>query len=118
MSFEAGYLGRLVSLGGIVGADGKGRVVKSTTLASSANVTAILANNPKRIAALIQNGDTTNVAFVYLGTDTAGTFTSNPIVLNPGGSLQIDVNLPWTGEVMIVTAAVAVSVVATEISVI
>lgn len=91
--FEPGYNGQLVSLGGVVGASGKGRVIDSSAFILAGAIQ-VLSPNPKRISALILNGDPANNANVFLG-DTNG-FS---VVLGPLGSFQIDINFPWTGEV-------------------
>lgn len=94
---EMGYNGRLVSLAGVLGAEGKGRIISPTTLVVSTAVIALSAN-PKRISALLQNFDDPSTPgsrmYVFIGNN-----SSAPIVLAPLGSLQIDADFPWTGEI-------------------
>src|SRR5450759_3113267 len=104
MPTENGFIGRLTSLAGVQGADGKGRVIDSVSVALTATVVLVLSSNPKRISALIQNIDDItspgSSVFISLGNPgyaiDPGAYVS---VLSPLGTLQIDKDFPWTGEV-------------------
>jgi hypothetical protein len=97
--YEAGNaaIPPILSLGGISNLRGKGRVTTSLIVPVSGGIT-LLSANPKRIAALIMNMDDSvtpgNTIALYLGS-----VGSSPMYLTPNGSLQIDVNFPWTGEI-------------------
>jgi hypothetical protein len=95
--FEVGYNGILVSLGGIQGPQGKGRVIRSeSTVAVSGEWLLLMSANPKRISAIIQNLSATELLGVYGGDPQA-----NQIYLLPYGTFQIDKEFPWIGEVYI-----------------
>lgn len=98
---ETGFEGQVISQGGIKGASYKGRQVISGSFTfggSNPVYPLIMAANPRRISAIIQNLDDPaapgSVVAIYLG----GVNTI-PITLAPLGTLQLDVNFPWTGEV-------------------
>ena len=98
---DNGYQGRLVSLSGIMGQDGQGRSSIGGLTTMTATPVMVLASNPKRIAALIENLD--DVANPGSGIEL---YFGNPsiypvaqIILSPLGTIQIDQDLPWTGEV-------------------
>lgn len=98
---EPGFNGQVVSLAAVSGASGKGRQVVSNsfTLGGTNPVfPCILPANPRRISAIIQNiGDPANPGSnvsIYLGGA-----NSIPITLVENGTLQLDVNYPWTGDV-------------------
>lgn len=92
MPVESGYSGQLISLAGVAGRPGLGRHV--TSYAGYGGVgtpTQVSPNNPMRISALIRNVGP-GASTIYLDTVTA-------CVLQVGGTLQIDQNLPWTGAI-------------------
>lgn len=109
--YEPGSALPITSLAGVVSLPGQGRVVTNGTQAVSAPAN-LLPSNPKRISAVIQNIDTTDKILVYLGP--AG--GQAPIYLLPGGTLQIDKDFPWTGEVNVWSSAGAPVVNYIEIS--
>ena len=109
---EPGYNGQLVSLAGIMGGPGKGRVVASSAFILAGNIQ-VMSPNPKRISALILNGDPSINVNVFLG----GT-SGYAVVLGPLGSFQIDVNFPWTGEVDASPASGTPTISVNEVSVI
>jgi len=94
---ESGHFGKLVSLGGIVDETGRGRICDIRPQACGMTSVQILQDNPRRISALITNGDL-YYAWVCLG-DTAA--PDSGTLLLQGGSYQIDENNPWTGAVTI-----------------
>jgi len=92
---DVGYDGT-PSLGGVRGSEhGRGRLYTVDTFGlTPAAVNQVLNANSKRLSALIVNAGA-NPMVVYFDP----TYTSPAALLNPGGSLQIDKNLPWTGAV-------------------
>lgn len=105
----------LISLGGVKGVANRGRNVdiRSYTAADAA-AHPIAQDNPQRIAMLITNNGTDSVP-VDLGNGAAAGYGH---ILAPGGSLQIDKNFPWTGEMSAYFSAAFTGVLAvTEISV-
>lgn len=121
MPSESGYYGQLTSLSGLRGAEGKGRVIHTAQIALTSAAVLILSANPKRISAIIQNqDDATNPGSnlsVYLG-NPAYVIDAGDVVadLSPLGTLQIDANLPWTGEIYASRVTNSPTVVVTEIS--
>lgn len=100
--YEPGNLLPVVSLGGVVSLPGKGRIVTSYSVVATAPI--VLASaNPKRISAIIQNcDDGANPgmkAYVFLGNATP------PIILLPFGTLQIDRDFPWIGDIIVGASA-------------
>jgi len=97
VAYETGNLKPIISLGGNVSREGQGRVFSSAIVSAFGGVV-LAPSNPKRISALIQNLDDIavpgQIITVYLG----GLGTA-PIVLSAYGTLQIDINFPWTGEI-------------------
>jgi hypothetical protein len=92
----------LISLGGVVSLQGQGRIVTSTSVVATAPI--VLASaNPKRISAIIQNcDDGANPGmkvYVFMGTATP------PIILLPYGTLQIDRDFPWIGDIIVGASA-------------
>jgi hypothetical protein len=111
---EAGYNGRLVSLGGVVGGVGRGRRGERFTRALSAGVGQIgIPSNPGRIAATIQIFNGADDLQVYFGDSTDGP----AYILAPRDMLQIDSNLPWIGAVYLYSAGAGVTVLCNEVSV-
>lgn len=94
---ETGYNGQVTSLAGVVGAVNKGRQAVSNSYTLS-GIVIILQANPQRIAAIIQNiGDPAfpgSALEIFIGG-----VNSIPFTLVENGSMQLDVNFPWTGEV-------------------
>lgn len=98
---EVGFDGQVSSMAGVKGAAYKGRQVISDSFTfggSNPVYPLILAANPRRISAVIQNlGDAAHpgeILEIYIG----GVNTI-PINLVENGTFQIDTNFPWTGEV-------------------
>lgn len=93
---DAGFVGRLVSLAGVLGAEGLGRSARHDSVSISSGLGVIgLESNPLRIAASVQNYSVDDVLNVFLGDTTDGpVFTLKHL-----GYLQIDINMPWTGAI-------------------
>ena len=98
---DSGYNGQLVSLSNVLGQDGQGRACSGGTLTMSATPVLVLASNPKRIAALIENLDDSanpgSGVILYLGNPSI--YPLAQTILAPLGTFQIDINLPWSGDV-------------------
>lgn len=114
MITEPGYNGQLVSLGGVLGAPGKGRQMFNHVFAMASGAVPLLSPNPMRIAALIQNADTTLAVLLYVGTTSTLQYL---VTLNAGGSLQIDQDFPWIEYIWGSAASGAPAVLVTEIAV-
>lgn len=101
---ESGYfLGlELISLSGVKGVKGRGRQINQQSYAMTTTARQILDNNSQRISALISNR-TTSANDVTLDLGAQGTSMLLPV----GGSIQIDVLLPWTGPIVGVTTGTA-----------
>lgn len=101
LNTDNGYQGRLVSLSGIPGQDGQGRACAGGTLTMSATPVLVLASNPKRIAALIENLDDAAApgSGIELYFGNTSVYPVAKIILTAYGTIQIDTDLPWTGEV-------------------
>lgn len=98
---ESGYLGRLTSLGGVKGHEGIGRQVEDASALSVTSLYCAIPANPSRVWASITNDPTsTNDLDIYLG-DGLYKFCS----LVPGGSLLINDELPWTGNIWVNSTA-------------
>lgn len=110
VNYEPGCFGSLVSLGGILGGQNRGRKIEMLIHSTPATGAQVLGSNPRRIAAIIQNRSavTLNVFFDY---------TTIACTLLPGENLQIDKDFPWTGEVFVQNAAGANPVYTIELSV-
>jgi hypothetical protein len=93
------------SLSGFKGGDGKGLIVErpDAVVAFTTGVE-LLHSNPLRKWALIQNQG----AAITFSFDT-GTGIAPTMILQPGGVIQIDDNLPWCGAVYLAAAAGSVS---------
>lgn len=95
---EPGYNGQLVSLGGVHGLAGYGRIVQPYQAFILSGLVLVLPANPKRISAMLQNWDDAanpgSRVLLFLG----GQY-GQLIQLLAYGSLQIDNNFPWTGEI-------------------
>jgi len=95
MAQEAGYQGRLVSLGGVVGAPGRGRQARQlNNSVDNTGTKLIMESNPKRLSALIQNIDAINM-YIMFGDE----LYNYGFLLRPYDIFQIDQNLPWAGSV-------------------
>jgi hypothetical protein len=92
----------IISLGGVVSLPGQGRVVTSTSVVAT-NPIVLASSNPKRISAIIQNADDGAnpgmKVYVFLGN------TTPPIILSPYGTLQIDKDFPWIGDIIVGASA-------------
>lgn len=101
---EPGNLLPLVSLGGVISLSGQGRTILSDAdaLNTGSPHSLYVASNPKRISLIIQNNDDATAPGtpiqVYLGAQ------SHPVFVYSPGTLQIDRDLPWIGEVVIMSA--------------
>lgn len=94
---ESGYNGSLVSLGGVVGPPGIGRLsnYEYITFAGAVTAVSILPDNPKRIAAMLYvNG--ANPVVVYLSNN----FVGMRFELQPGDAFFINELFPWTGAII------------------
>ena len=99
---EGGNQLPLISLGGVQSQTHQGRIIASNSLTISGPVILAL-GNPRRIALIVQNIDDPahlgSYVEVYLGG-----LNSIPIFLAPYGTLQIDRDFPWIGEVWVAAA--------------
>lgn len=97
MPQEAGFSGTLVSLGGVSGVRYRGRQTTGEVITVEAATpnTLLLASNPRRLAAIVQNIGAANIALTF-GAEGVG---NEGLTLAPGVSFQIDYNFPWTGDV-------------------
>lgn len=95
---EPGNLLPVVSLGGVISNPGLGRVVDVNNITLNGTAFVLSVSNPKRISAIVQNIDDAAHpgahALIYLGG-----LNSIPIDLTPYGTLQIDKDFPWIGEI-------------------
>jgi len=95
MPREQGYVGRVVSLAGVVGMEGRGRESYNDLIPMVGSTgRLILTSNSRRISAIIQNriaGD----LYITLGEE----YNGLGIVLFQNQSLQIDRDFPWTGDI-------------------
>lgn len=107
---ESGAFSKLVSLGGVVQTNGRGREMYHAQVTIPAAGVCVLNNNPKRISAIIQNIGTVVHSIC---------FDPNTISLYvyPGQSFQIDSDFPWTGEVFIYATGVVSTVQICEVSI-
>lgn len=94
---EPGFNGQVISLASVAGASGKGRQAVSNSFTLS-GIVIIAPANPKRISAIIQNVGDPAFPGSQLGVYIGGVNTI-PITLTENGTLQIDGNYPWTGEI-------------------
>lgn len=101
--FESGNQLPLLSLGGVISQAGQGRNITSNSVTIT-GPTQLAPANPKRIAAVVQNigdpalpGCTVGVYF--------GSLNVIPVTLGVMGTIQIDTNLPWIGEIDVVANA-------------
>lgn len=97
--YEGGHKGPLESLGGLVQDDGRGRiVVDGSQVVAAGSYIQIFGANGKRIAAIFQNLGPDDLSIVPgIG--------ANPFAVLPKyGVLQIDKDLPWTGDLYASTA--------------
>ena len=92
---DSGYRGTIRSLGGVQGSQGYGLKVETihytSALGAGENV---VGSNPNRVWLLVQNAGT---ADLYISFGRRTTFAGD-VHLVPGGTLQIDSLLPWTGS--------------------
>ena len=96
---EPGFFGSndLISLGGIRARYGRGRQSETTQIAYNTPYVNVLPANVQRISAIIKNNMATGTTFyLCFGEAQIGT---DYFPLDPGQSLQIDQNFPWTGMV-------------------
>ena len=91
--YEAGYWGKIKSLGGLISRENSPRnmLPQGIIITGSANLPILLANS-RRISAIIKNqsGDPCLILFSN---------TSSQLTLNEGDSIQIDESFPWTGDI-------------------
>lgn len=97
---EAGNFSRVVSLAGSLGKIGFGRqmVVVAGTAAGATEVR-LSGFNTQRIAALIQNTGANTAILSFGGANTEG------VTLLANASFQIDALFPWTGQLVLYSAA-------------
>ncbi len=95
---DAGFNGRIISLGGLLGASGLGLFVDrpGASMAFTTRVQ-VLGNNPSRRWALVQNLGSANVAIKFGDTEDS---VATDFILTPGAVLQIDTQVPWTGPIV------------------
>lgn len=101
MQTESGSSAALISLGGLVNRDGRGRT--SGRLNGSITSTTplqVAGENQKRISAFIVNTGAQDI-IVFFGSD----ITCAAAYLFPRGSVQIDALNPWTGIISVALAA-------------
>lgn len=101
----------------LIGQPSSARGQESTVGAVSVDTTStqILSANPQRIAAVLVN-DGVDVIYLKLGSSPA--LVNSGIRLNPaGGSIQIDQNFPYIGEIHGIVATTASVITITELSV-
>lgn len=98
--FDSGYVGRQVSLAGVLGRDGLGMRVWSSTPAPSTDSIQILGSNPSRVFAEITNEGTVDVQIAF-----DQSFGNGYHTLVPRGSMLINRDFPWTGGVYARTLA-------------
>jgi hypothetical protein len=91
-------------------------VSQSTLITLAVGITQICPANPKRIATIIQNLDDAANPNTEVGIYLGGTNTI-AVQLLSHGSLQIDQNLPWCGEINVGVGANAPIVSIIEISI-
>jgi hypothetical protein len=103
ITYESGHddsKEKLISLGGVMGSPGRGRVLE---LGGGAFVSAAkIPDNPKRISLLIQNLAIN--AIVAQQSDVQVLFplpNTGYLVLSPGDSIQFDKDLPYTGALIV-----------------
>lgn len=113
MPIESGALGRLYSLSGGGDSSGRGRITDDKSVSVATTDTAILQNNPLRIAALLVNVGANDV-FVQFGA-AAALNQGIPLLAN-GGWLLINKDFPWTGFVNGIADTLAAQLCVTEIS--
>jgi hypothetical protein len=86
------------SLGGFPSRPDTGLVMERQDAATTFNPgVELLHQNPFRVWAIIQNLDGNNVLVAF----ESGTGIAANMIIPPGGNLQIDDNLPWTGPVFL-----------------
>ena len=96
MAQESGYNGVLISLGGVKGAPNRGRYTVANVRTMTAAPYPVAPSNSRRLSLVIANLHTDYMR-VYFGRD----FGTSYIQLQPGQSIQIDSDLPWTGDVYV-----------------
>lgn len=111
---DQGFIGRLVSLGGVKGREGLGYMIQHATASTpvGGGKVQIIPANSARACALITNVDAVRV---YLSFVEDPNFAIHP--LDPGGSFQIDEDFPWTGGVWMTYNVGVATVGFTDISV-
>ena len=115
---DSGYNGQILSLGGVLGADGKGRTSLTAAFTLTGASQIVLLANPKRISALLCNTDdaANPGSLVYLYTWGSGA----PVlcILTALGTYQIDINLPWTGEILALAPLNSPVLISTEVAIV
>jgi len=114
-TYESGLFGAVVSLGGLIDKSGRGRVmVNGTHVPTNTVPVEILNANSRRVSAIIQNIDPGGEdCYLSFGeTPTA----PNGITLRQYGSLQIDMNFPWTGSVVALAQTAHATIWVSEVS--
>lgn len=114
MGRDVGYLGQLVSLAGVKGAQGKGLLITGGEATINAGTPErVLDSNPQRVWALLTNDGAVNVTIIF--GDASG--DSGTHVLVPNGSLLINEFMRWTGAIVSTCAAGVGTINYTEASV-
>lgn len=94
---DAGYTGRLVSLGGVLGRPGHGIEINQRSF-NNGGTQQIVGSNPNRMWMIIQaNYSNASAVTIKLALPLRG--PDQTIQLAPGGTFQIDQNIPWTGPI-------------------
>jgi len=98
--YDSGYIGRMVSMAGVVGREGMGLRIYSSLPAPTATPVLVVGANPVRLYLLITNEGTVDVEIAF-----NETFTDGKHTLVPGGHILINKDMPWTGAVWARTLA-------------
>ena len=114
---ETGYNGQLISLAGVKGTPGIGRLVNSENKNAAVGNAVLLPGNVKRIAALIQVTQPTSEGGVHILFQGEAGLNKPICQLHQWDILQIDDNFPWTGPVLFSDTSATPNVTVSEISV-
>lgn len=92
---EPGGLGRQYSLNGVAGAAGRGRLLEvRPVVVADSDYTQILGPTPSRAWVIISNRNATPVQ-IFIGNQVVAYIT-----LGQYGTIQLDSQIPWAGEVL------------------
>lgn len=98
MPEEPGLQTSLVSLGGIAGQYGRGRLSTDHSVEATTTAAPVLPANVKRIWASIQNIDAAQVVYLAQGEDPTAT-NALCCLYSGGAAWLINQDNPWTGDV-------------------